>query len=220
MNKRILTLFITGAVILSALSGCDTSQNAGGGTTAPQSGTVTSDNGANASEEGTNAPEGNGEENTESEGNAPAEGITAESIANAIKTAYGKNYLPNMQMDAEMIAAKFGIEADSYTEIYAESPMIGAHPDTLVIVKPAEGKPEEVKGKLDAYREQLVNDTMQYPMNIAKINASQVVVKGDYAAFILLGAINENENASDEEQAKFAEEQEKIGVDAFNKCFE
>lgn len=214
MNKRILALIITGAVILSALSGCDISQNAGGGTAA-------SDNGANAFEEGTSDPEGTkAEENTEGEGNTPAEGVTAESLANAIKTAYGENYLPNMQMDAEMIAAKFGIEADSCTEIYAESPMIGAHPDTLVIVKPAEGKFEEVKGKLDAYREQLVNDTMQYPMNIAKINASQVVVKGGYAAFILLGAINENDNASDEEMERFAKEQEQIGIDAFNKCFE
>ena len=125
-----------------------------------------------------------------------------------------------MQMDADMIAAKFGIEADSYTDIYAESPMIGAHPDTLLIVKPAEGKLDEVKGKLDAYREQLVNDTMQYPMNIPKINASQVVVKGGYAAFILLGVINENGNTSDEEMEKFAKEQEQIGLDAFDKCFE
>ena len=61
---------------------------------------------------------------------------------------------------------------------------------------------------------------MQYPMNLPKINASQVVQNGDYVAFIMLGAINDDMDASEDDQAKFAEEQEKIGVDAFNKYFE
>lgn len=213
MNKRIISLIIAGAVLFSALSGCSSRQDTGG--EAPRNTAAGTENGTSVSEN-----ENNTEENTGSaQENPPSEKITAESIAEAIKAAYGENYLPDTPMSSEMIGVKFGLEADSYTEIFAESPMIGAHPDTLVIVKAAEGRLEEVKGKLEEYREQLVNDTMQYPMNLAKIHASRVAVNGDFAAFILLGAINGNEDASEEEQAQFAEEQEKIGVDAFNAIF-
>lgn len=213
MNKNVLSLIIAGAVALSALSGCKARQGADVET--PRNTVSAAENETNVSEN-----ENNGEENTGAEqGNTSSEKITAETIASAIKAAYGENYLPNTAMTSEMTETKFGLKPDSYTEIFAESPMIGAHPDTLVIVKAAEGRLEEVKGKLEEYREQLVNDTMQYPMNLAKIHASRVVVNGDFAAFILLGAINGNEDASEEEQAQFAEEQEKIGVDAFNAVF-
>lgn len=206
MIKRILSLIIAGAVVLTALSGCNSRQEADD--KAPHNTAPAAENGNN-SEENTGA----GQENP------PPEKITVETIASAIKAAYGENYLPDTVMTSEMIEAKFGLNADCCTEIFAESPMIGAHPDTLVIVKAAEGRLEEIKGKLEAYREQLVNDTMQYPMNLAKIHASRVVVNGDFAAFILLGAINENADASEEEGAQFAEEQEKIGIDAFNAVF-
>lgn len=196
MNRRILTAIITGAAIILSITGCNNQSKPNDNTNTAAADTA------------------------ETQGSEPSKEVSLNSIVNAIKTAYGENYLPNMEMDSDMISSKFGLEADSYTEIYAETPMIGAHPDTLLIVKAADGRLDDVKAKLDAYREQLVSDTMQYPMNIAKINASQVVVKGDYAAFILLGAINENEDASDEEQESFAQEQENIGIEAFNKCFE
>lgn len=212
MKNKILTLILAGAVILSALSGCSSGEKA--------------HEGAAVTENGTRTPETDGKDNENTEGEQggqppePPKGeITAESIGAAVKAAYGGKYLPDTPMDGEMLRAKFGFEEGSYTEIFAESPMIGTHPDTLVIVKAAEGKLDSVREKLTAYREALINDTMQYPMNLPKIHASQVVVKGDYAAFILLGEVNENVNSSEEEQARFAEEQVKIGVDAFNKCF-
>lgn len=212
MKKKILAFIFAGAVMLSVFSGCSKNEKAPENTSAAESITTApetdkKDNESTEAGQGSEPPEG------------PAEGITAESIASAVKVAYGGNYLPDTPMDEEMLKARFGFEEGSYTDIFAESPMIGAHPDTLVIVKAAEGKLDSVREKLKAYRETLVNDTMQYPMNIPKIHASKVVVNGDYAAFILLGAVNENEDSSEEEQAKFAEEQVKIGVDAFNKCF-
>lgn len=225
MKKRLL-LFITSAFILSTLlTGCtdgsdeeknDTAHN----TDLTTNGSVTSSPDSESQPNETAPdPEESGE-STEAEQGSPSEEITAAAVANVIKNAYGDSYLPDTQMDSDRVNELLGISAEDCADIYAESPMIGTHPDTLIIIKPAEGKLDEIKSKLEAYREKLINDSLQYPMNIAKVNAAQVVTGGDYAAFILLGAINENEDASEEEQAQFAEAQEKIGVDAFNSCFE
>ena len=51
---------------------------------------------------------------------------------------------------------------------------------------------------MTAYREQLVADTMQYPMNIPKIQASVVKTYGNYICFVQLGG---SMNDQQEEEA-------------------
>ena len=46
-----------------------------------------------------------------------------------------------------------------------------------------------------------------------------MVRHGDYVFFVMLGAFDESENSSEEEQQKFAEEQTKIGVDVIAEHF-
>ena len=41
---------------------------------------------------------------------------------------------------------------------------------------------------LNAYRDNLVNDTMQYPMNLGKIQASRIETFDNYVCFVQLGA--------------------------------
>ena len=72
---------------------------------------------------------------------------------------------------------------------------------------------------LSAARDQLVENGMWYPANLAKVNASQVLRQGDYVVFMMLGAADPNMDASEEDAAKFAQEQMQIGVDAFNQLF-
>ncbi|MGB4587963.1 MAG: hypothetical protein WBI17_01850, partial [Clostridiaceae bacterium] len=60
---------------------------------------------------------------------------------------------------------------------------------------------------------------MQYPMNLAKINSLKVVRQGDFVAFLLVGAINENMDANEEDAKKFAENEVEKGVNAFNDLF-
>lgn len=215
--KKILCV-IAVAAMLAAMAGCsDNSQGTGETTTAG-----TSAAGETTTVQTSQATESSSTETVPETTTGDSENSTDSSvgkIADAIKTAYGDNYIPSMDAPEEFMTGTVGLEADSYTEYFAQTPMISAHVDTLIIVKAASGKTDEVKSKLEQYRDVLVNDTMQYPMNIAKINASKVVANGDYVAFILLGAIDEREDISEEEQAKFAEEQNKIGVDAFNAYF-
>ena len=121
-----------------------------------------------------------------------------EGLKQAVVEALGAdNYWPDMAMDAEMLEVFFGISSDMYEDFMAESPMVSTNVDTLVIVKAKEDTVEAVETALNGYREAKVNDTMQYPMNIGKIQASQVEKIGNYVIFVQLGgfAVEADEEA-------------------------
>lgn len=122
-----------------------------------------------------------------------------ENLRQAVITAVGEeNYWPDMPMDPEMVGTFLGLTADMYEDYMAESPMISANVDTLVIVKAKEGQADAVEEALNTYREGKVNDTMQYPMNIGKIQASQVERIGNYVMFIQLGADTSADESEEE----------------------
>ena len=145
--------------------------------------------------------------------------VTVDDIANAIKAAYGENYLPNMEIDPELLETEFGLTTDMYDTVKAEMPMISNHVDRVVIVKAKEGKADAVEAALITAKENKINDTFQYPMNLPKINATKVVRNGDFVCFLLVGAINENMDATEEEAKQFAEAEVEKGVIAFNDLF-
>lgn len=72
---------------------------------------------------------------------------------------------------------------------------------------------------LTAYQTSQQTEALQYPMNMAKVNASQVVRHGDYVFFVMLGAFDERTEATEDQQLEFAKEQIKIGVDAIAEHF-
>ena len=73
---------------------------------------------------------------------------------------------------------------------------------------------------LTEYREYLLNDTMQYPMNVSKIQASQVIRHGDYVFFVMLGGPDDDAmEKGDEAALKSAEENNQIAVDIINGFF-
>ena len=134
----------------------------------------------------------------------------------AMKEAYGENYLPSMQLDDVMLSEVYGINMDNVESFIAEAPMISAHVDTFIAIKAKEGKADEVEAELNAYRDDQINNAMQYPMNEAKVKASQVVRKDDYVFFVMLGQIPD-ETVSD--TAAFAKEQIQIGLDKIEELF-
>ncbi len=142
-----------------------------------------------------------------------------EDVLKAVQEAYGENYLPDTDMDGEMLSQVMGIDTSLMESFAAQMPMIGAHPDRVVIAKAAEGKGDELEKELQRVRTALVEDQMIYPMNYAKTQACQVVRKGDYAALFLVGAIDMREDVSEEEQLSFAKEEVQKAVDAFEGCF-
>lgn len=208
--RKFLAIFAAAAMLTAALTACNSNSNDQG-----------SDNSSSTSSTpAENTPE-NGDGDAEGDNSAADPDMSTAEIVDAIKGAYDPDSIPFIDLlPEEMIGDMYGLDAADYTEITAHVPMISTFVDTVVVVKAAEGKVSDVEAALKAHHDRLVNDSIQYPMNIEKVNAGQVVVKGNYVAFIMLGAIDEREDASDSDRASFAQEQTKIGVDAFNALFD
>lgn len=111
-----------------------------------------------------------------------------EAVKAAVVDLLGENYFPNMPLEPEMLEQLVGLTPDMYEDYLAEVPMISTNVDTLIVVKAAEGQADTLEETLNAYHDAKVGDTMQYPQNIGKIQASKVARIGDdYVIFVLLG---------------------------------
>ena len=142
-----------------------------------------------------------------------------EAVLQAVKEAYGENYLPNMVMEADQLTATTNLNMEDVESVVAEVPMISMNIDTFIGVKAKEGKADSVEETLMKYQTYLREESMQYPMNMPKVQSSEVIRHGDYIFFLMLGAPNENMDATEEESLTYAQEQMKIGVDAVNAQF-
>lgn len=145
-----------------------------------------------------------------------------DAVYEAVKVAYGENYLPNMRLTDEEIEVRYGISSDLYSSAIAEVPMISTQVDELVLIKANdEAARDTIEEALTAFQNVLKEDTFQYPANQLKIQASQVYVKGDYVCFIMLGVLD-NETAQQADEGKVIEaykaENEKA-VKAIEKLF-
>lgn len=144
--------------------------------------------------------------------------VKLEDIYTAVKEAYGDQYIPSMEYDEQALKELFGIPADLYISYIAEGPMISVHVDNFVAIEAKEGKGEEVEKLLNTYRDYLVTESLQYPMNMSKVEASEVVRHGDYVFFVMLGAVDDD--AADEASAlEAAKKSNHIGVDVINGFF-
>ena len=136
--------------------------------------------------------------------------VAVSAIRDAVAAVYGENYLATMALDAEMLEMSYGITADMYEEFVAEVPMMSAHVDTLIVVKAKADKVETVKAALEAYRKDQVENGFHYPMNVPKVQASEVVVYGDYVVYIMLGT-TENMDADEATLLKEFQAQNQLG---------
>ena len=151
------------------------------------------------------------------EGASVAANVPITDIVEAVKTAYGENYVANMELDATMLEELYGVKPEMYTEVYGAMPMMSAQVDTFIAVRAAEGQADAVEATLNGYRDYLVADTFQYPMNLPKIAGSKVYRNGDYVFFIMLGTMPmEVIDQGDEAAKAHAEEQNQIAIDTIN----
>ena len=116
-------------------------------------------------------------------------------VRNAIVKMYGTQYFPNVKVHADAEYLKMYL-ADTLKmneawveDIVIEVPMISANVDTLILVKPSAGNAENVINALNEYKRYLVEETMQYPMNVARIQKAVVQQVGDYVCFSILGGV-------------------------------
>ena len=161
-----------------------------------------------------------GKEPTSQETEA-AVSVSLDDVLNKVKEAYGEDYIPSTAMDEQMLNDIIGLSPELYESYVAEMPMISTFVETFIGVKAKEGQGDGVEKALTEYRDRLVNDTMQYPMNVSKIQASQVVRHGDYVFFVVLGGPDDAAlEQGDEAALKSAEENNKIAIDVVDGFFQ
>ncbi len=165
------------------------------------------------------APVGNHEITAEA---AKKKAPTIKKIHKAVADAYGENFVANYALTAEEANERFGLSSGWYKAVSADIPMISTNIDTLVIVRSKNAKSKKkIKKALKNYQQVQINDTMQYPNNLLKAQASKVYVKGEYVFFIMLGFIDNalEEAGVEEDMIEGYREQNQIAVDAIDSLF-
>lgn len=146
--------------------------------------------------------------------------VDLKAVHEAVKESLGEDYYPDSEMEFEMIENFTGIKEEDLEFYIAEMPMISMSVDTFIAMKAKEGKGDDVEAGLEKYRKYLVEESMQYPMNMAKVNAAKVVRHGDYVFFLMLGKYDDRLEATEEEQIEFAKLEIENVEKVINKFFE
>ena len=207
MKKKLACMLLMGTLALS-MAACGNGQDKNTGA-ATETGVE--------STEGIVESTGTSVESTEA-GNA---GTPLQSAKKAVTDALGDDYWPDSEIPEEMLNETYGVSADLYDAYLGECPMISVNVDTLLIIHAKDGKVEDVENALNAYRDSLVNDTMQYPMNLGKIQASRVERIGDYVCFVQLGADTSSvEEQGDEAVITYCQEQNELALEAVRQTLE
>ena len=139
----------------------------------------------------------------------------------AARQLLGENYIPSAEIPADLLEEQYGLSPALYDHVLAEGPLMSAHVDLFIGVHASAGHTQQVLQALQAYRQKMLDNTMNYPQNALKIPATQVFAQGDYVFLVLLGAYPPVEQEMDDEQttAYFAAQNQQT-VDAIKASFQ
>ena len=130
----------------------------------------------------------------------PEVNVSMAMIVDTMRNIFGDKYLPSFEMDKESFNMLVGIDASKadiyYNEFYAGMPMMGTHVDKLFVVKT--DNTENMKSVFKSYMDAQIADTMQYPMNVTKLENYCLTVYGDYVVLAILGGYTDETPVADE----------------------
>ncbi len=153
---------------------------------------------------------------TESQPDAVTADIPTATVLEEIKNALGEYYGADADIPAEILADTYGIKAEWVKEYSAQMPMISFRIDTYMVVKANEGFAGDVEKALNDYQTYMVENSMQYPVNVPKLKAARVYRLGDYVFYILTGYVPD-EYMDDEEGAyNYAAKNNQMVIDKLN----
>lgn len=207
MFKKIMPAVLA-VLLIGSFAGC---QSKTGTTSSSLSSTISS------------AASGAKEEASNSSAEASKNGDTAQSAAasglgmfrDALRGVYGDKYYPDTEMTEEQIREELGLDESLYEEVYAEHTAENERPDTFIAVKAKSGKVDEVKEKLTAYKQRLIDEN-SFDANADKLNAAEVYSEGDYVFFVLLGDVDDGTSSEGFAEALGKEVQR--GIDAIKEA--
>lgn len=147
----------------------------------------------------------------------PDENYSLDDMYNEIKDTYGERYYPNQKIEADELEETFGIGDDLYDNFIADRVTGDEAPDTLVIIEAKEGKEDEVKQKLEDYRQKLLDDA-DWAESKEKIEASKVYSNGRYVFYVMLGDVEDDTLSGEGLMEALGKEVDK-GIDAIRNFF-
>lgn len=213
-KNKILTVCSLLAVSVVLLTACGKKNNGNTGENTESTTPQTSSQAGNNTENGP-------EENTPAESMEPAQESSLMYLRDAVAEALGEDYWPDSVMEPEYVQDLYGLKPDMYEDIFVETPMIGTNVDTLIIVQAKKDRVEDVEKVLNTYREGEINNTMQYPMNIGKVQASRIETIDNYVFFIQLGGSSvDAEEEGEEKVMELSREQNEKALEAIRKALE
>lgn len=147
----------------------------------------------------------------------PDENYSLDDMYNEVKDTYGERYYPNQKIEADELEETFGIGDDLYDNFIADRVTGEEAPDTLVIIEAKEGKEDEVKQKLEDYRQKLLDDA-NWAESKEKIEASKVYSNGRYVFYVMLGDVEDDTLSGEGLMEALGKEVDK-GIDAIRNFF-
>lgn len=136
-----------------------------------------------------------------------------EEIRSAVADTLGEGYRLDAPISQEVLEQSYGIVPDMYEDYLGETPSLSLDADTFLVVKAKEGQVEAVEEALNSYREGIVNNRMQYSLNVGKVCASRIETLGNYVCFVQLGGnVDRMKENGDEAVAAHCLEQNEIAI--------
>lgn len=214
MFKKIMPAVLA-VLLIGSFAGCQSKT----GTTSSSLSSTISSAASGAKEEASNSSaEASKNGDTAQSGASGAEGAAASGLGmfrDALRDVYGDKYYPDTEMTEEQIREELGLDESLYEEVYAEHTDENERPDTFIAVKAKSGKVDEVKEKLTAYKQRLIDEN-SFDANADKLNAAEVYSEGDYVFFVLLG--DADDGTSSEGFAEALGKEVQRGIDAIKEA--
>ncbi len=138
------------------------------------------------------------------------EATGVEQLKAAVSAELGDAFWPDT--DVKSLEA-VQITQDMYDEFVYTVTSDESKADEIIIVKAKDGRIDEVIDKLNLYRDSKINDYNVSDDDIIKIQCSQVISVGNYAAFIQLGA-EHGQSAAESKKTLSEDESAQAEMDA------
>ncbi len=187
MNKKIIAALLAGAMILS-ISSCGKKNEE---TTTPAATTPaeTTTEATTTEAETTTETEAATEEATdtsvpENEDSAEAETNDCVKLVNAVLNSGIEFGATALVEDEELLADVMGYDLDLIDEYGVATALMSVHLIEIAVVKPAEGKMEDVLKMFNERKEKLINELAFYPAQVEAAEKTVIGSKGEYAYLI------------------------------------
>lgn len=191
MSKRIIAALLAGAMILS-ISSCgkkNEETTTPAATTTAETTAETTTEATTTEAETTTETEAATEEATdtsvpENEDSAEAETNDCEKLVNAVLNSGIEFGATALVEDEEWLADGMGYNLDLIDEYGVATALMSVHLIEIAVIKPAEGKMDDVIAMLNERKQKLLDEVAFYPAQVEAAEKTVVGSKGEYAYLI------------------------------------